>query len=117
MNTKNYVRVTIRIDKHLKERADSLFVQLGMNMDAAFNIFLRKAVDEQAIPFAISTTGATVDDGYTPSAITNAFATAVKNEVVKNRQQGFPVARYDTENKRVYLELPDGTREYISRLD
>ena len=46
-------KVNIRIDMELKEQADKLFSSLGMNMSTAFNVFIRQAVREQAIPFKI----------------------------------------------------------------
>ena len=46
--------INIRMDKALKEQAESLLAELGMNMTTAFNIFLRQAVRERAIPFQIS---------------------------------------------------------------
>lgn len=48
------VNVTFRVDDELKKQADALFSELGMNLSTAFNIFLRQAVREQQIPFAIS---------------------------------------------------------------
>jgi DNA-damage-inducible protein J len=49
------VRVTIRVDRELKENAESLFAYLGLNMSNAINIFLRKAVDQRGIPFPVNT--------------------------------------------------------------
>ena len=46
--------INIRMDKALKEQAESLLSELGMNMTTAFNIFLRQTVRERAIPFQIS---------------------------------------------------------------
>ena len=46
--------LSIRIDKELKERAEQLFSELGMNMTTAFNIFLRQAVRQGKIPFEVS---------------------------------------------------------------
>jgi addiction module RelB/DinJ family antitoxin len=46
--------INIRMDKALKEQAESLLSELGMNMTTAFNIFLRQAVRERAIPFQIA---------------------------------------------------------------
>lgn len=46
--------LTIRMDKELKEQAEQLFSELGMNMTTAFNIFLRQAVRQGKIPFEIS---------------------------------------------------------------
>jgi len=114
MRVQNDVRVTIRVDKDLKERAEVLFDRLGMNMSTALNVFLRKAVDEEAIPFAISAKSAVFGQGYTSSDITSAFEAAVKNEILQSQQKGFPVARYDTDKKQAYLEAADGTREYIN---
>lgn len=46
--------VSFRIDKELKNSADRLFSELGMNMTTAFNIFLRQSVREGRIPFEVS---------------------------------------------------------------
>lgn len=46
--------ISIRMDKDLKEQAESLFSELGMNMTTAFNIFLRQSVRQGRIPFEIS---------------------------------------------------------------
>ena len=46
--------INIRMDKALKEQAESLLSELGMNMTTAFNIFLRQTLRERAIPFQIS---------------------------------------------------------------
>lgn len=46
-------KVNIRLDKDVKEQADKLFKDLGLNMSTAFNIFVRQAIREQAIPFKI----------------------------------------------------------------
>jgi DNA-damage-inducible protein J len=50
----NTVNLSIRMDKELKEQAESLFSALGMNMTTALNIFLRQAVRQRKIPFEIS---------------------------------------------------------------
>ena len=113
MYVQNDVRVTIRVDKELKESAENLFARLGMNMTTAFNVFLRKAVAEEAIPFPVNIKKATFGAGYTPADITGAFATVVREDMAEYRRGGFPVARYDAATGRAYLESPDGTREYI----
>ncbi len=50
-NTSN---VSFRIDADIKNQADRLFSQLGMNMTTAFNIFLRQSIREGSIPFSIT---------------------------------------------------------------
>jgi len=46
--------VSFRIDTDIKNQADRLFAELGLNMTTAFNIFLRQAVREGSIPFNIT---------------------------------------------------------------
>jgi addiction module antitoxin, RelB/DinJ family len=46
--------LSIRMDRELKEQAEQLFSELGMNMTTAFNIFVRQAVRQGKIPFEIS---------------------------------------------------------------
>ncbi len=50
MSTTN---ITIRMDAKLKEQAEVLFNELGMNLSTAFNIFVRQSLREGAIPFKI----------------------------------------------------------------
>ena len=47
-------QVNIRLDDRLKEEADSLFNELGMNMTTAFNIFVRQAVRQGGLPFTVT---------------------------------------------------------------
>jgi DNA-damage-inducible protein J len=48
-------QINIRIDDDLKNRAEALFNELGMNMSTAFNIFIRQTVRQGGIPFEITT--------------------------------------------------------------
>lgn len=48
------VNVTIRMDEKDKKDAEKLFSDLGLTMNAAFNMFAKQAVREQAIPFKIA---------------------------------------------------------------
>ena len=50
----NTVNLSIRMDKSLKEQADDLFAELGMNMTTALNIFVRQSVRQGKIPFEIT---------------------------------------------------------------
>ena len=47
-------QINIRIDDDIKERADILFNEMGMNMTTAFNIFVRQTLRQGKIPFEIS---------------------------------------------------------------
>ena len=114
MKMQDDVRVTIRVDRELKEQADTLFDQLGMNMSVALNVFLRKAVDESAIPFPVSRKSAALGAGYSPADITSAFAAAVHNEITEAQTREFSIARYDAASQQAYLEFADGSRGDIN---
>ena len=45
--------LNIKIDRNLKKQADALFNAMGMTLSTAVNVFVRQAVQEQAIPFAV----------------------------------------------------------------
>ncbi|GHV73957.1 DNA-damage-inducible protein J [Spirochaetia bacterium] len=46
--------INIRMDESLKQQAESLFSELGMNISTAFNIFVRQVIRQKKIPFEIS---------------------------------------------------------------
>ena len=48
------VNLSIRMERELKEQAETLFSELGMNMTTALNIFVRQSVRQGKIPFEIS---------------------------------------------------------------
>jgi addiction module RelB/DinJ family antitoxin len=106
------VRVTIRVDRQLKQNAEALFDYLGLNMSNAVNMFLRKAVDQKGIPFPVKAGNQWVG-GISTDEITGLFNSAVKQDIAKKRKKRLPVARYDTASKRAYLENADGSREYV----
>ena len=68
--------LTIRIDTDLKREAKSLFSDIGLNMSSAINIFIRQALRERAIPFALKPYEET---GHTPNAETLAFFQRVES--------------------------------------
>ncbi|MDR1572972.1 MAG: type II toxin-antitoxin system RelB/DinJ family antitoxin, partial [Clostridiales Family XIII bacterium] len=46
--------VSFRIDTEVKNQADKVFSELGMNMTTAFNIFIRQVIRDEGIPFVIN---------------------------------------------------------------
>lgn len=46
--------INIRIDEDLKKQFEEFCSTVGINMTAAVNMFVKKAVTEQRIPFEIS---------------------------------------------------------------
>ena len=57
-------QINIRLDDGLKEKAEILFDELGLNMTTAFNIFIRQTVRQGGIPFDITTN---IDPFYSES--------------------------------------------------
>ncbi|MGI6594551.1 MAG: type II toxin-antitoxin system RelB/DinJ family antitoxin [Christensenellales bacterium] len=45
--------LNIRIDKKIKDQAEIIFAELGLNMTTAINMFLRTVVREKKIPFEL----------------------------------------------------------------
>lgn len=45
--------LNIRTDKVIKDQAEELFNELGLNMTTAVNMFLRTAIREHGIPFEL----------------------------------------------------------------
>ena len=61
--------LNIRTDKDIKEQAEEIFNELGLNMTTAINMFLRTAIREHGIPFELKldvpneTTAAAIAEG------------------------------------------------------
>lgn len=48
------VNINIRVDKEIKEEAEKLFKELGINTSVAINMFLVKCINEKGIPFNVN---------------------------------------------------------------
>ena len=48
------IAISIRLDSDIKKQFDELCKEFGISTNAAFNLFARTVVREQAIPFPIS---------------------------------------------------------------
>lgn len=48
--------ITICMDSDLKEKADALFCELGIDLNTAFNLFVRESLRVGGIPFEIRLT-------------------------------------------------------------
>lgn len=72
MSTTN---INVRVDSELKQSAEALFTDLGLNMSTAITMFLKTAVSHDGIPFEVKRT--------VPNAETRA-ALAEYDEMKKN---------------------------------
>lgn len=48
--------INVRIDTELKQSAEALFADLGLNMSSAITMFLKSAVSHDGIPFEVKRT-------------------------------------------------------------
>ena len=61
--------LNIRTDKEVKEQADRIFSELGLNMTTAINVFLRTTIRMNGLPFELkldvpnATTAAAIEEG------------------------------------------------------
>ena len=51
--------------------------------------------------------------GISDEELTYRFEEAIRIDNEIRRIKGLPVAKYDDETQRAYLEYPDGRREYV----
>ena len=62
-------KLNIKTDKSVKEQAEHVFSELGLNMTTAVNLFLRATIRENGIPFELRmekpnrTTAAAIAEG------------------------------------------------------
>ena len=61
--------LNIRTDKEVKDQAEIIFSELGLNMTTAINVFLRTTIRENGIPFELkldapnAATAAAIEEG------------------------------------------------------
>ena len=60
--------ISIRLDSDIKKQFDTLCKEFGISTNAAFNLFARTVVREQAIPFPISLASSNDSDNRSVAA-------------------------------------------------
>ena len=53
MSTGANANINIRVDSNVKNKAQDVFLALGLDMTSAINIFLRQAIRKNGIPFEL----------------------------------------------------------------
>jgi len=96
-------RLSVRVDNATKRAAEAVFNALGMNLSTGINIFLARVAQSRSIPFALELEADPVDVR---------MRNAVRVGMADASAQGAPVALFDDERKRPYLEYADGRRVY-----
>jgi len=88
--------INIRMDRELKEQAEVVLSELGMNMTTAFNIFLRQAVRQRKIPFEISLNQPNTTDINARNELWETFR-AVQEDSIKNGTDRITMEEIDAE--------------------
>ena len=57
MSVQTDTSMTIRMNKEIKQQAQQIFANLGMDMTTAINIFLRQAIYYKGFPFDVRLQG------------------------------------------------------------
>ena len=91
--------INIRIDKEIKQEAESLFDELGLSMSGAINLFFRQAIRERAIPFSIK---AKNDDKY------NEYFTPEMVKSILVAEEQFKQNNYITFTMDELIEMENG---------
>ena len=56
-----YTNLTISMDSDLKEKADVLFSELGMDLSTTFNLFVKESLRVGGIPFELTPNKETIE--------------------------------------------------------
>ncbi|MDR3239457.1 MAG: type II toxin-antitoxin system RelB/DinJ family antitoxin [Clostridiales bacterium] len=99
----NETRLSVRVDNTTKRNAEAVFSALGMNLSTGINIFLTRVAQSRSIPFTLELDADQLDVR---------MRGVVKAKLNIAAESGAPIALYDDEQNRPYLEYPDGRRVY-----
>ncbi|WP_320129618.1 type II toxin-antitoxin system RelB/DinJ family antitoxin [uncultured Sphaerochaeta sp.] len=72
MAIKADTNITIRMNREVKQQAQQIFADLGMDMTTAINVFLRQAISYRGFPFEVTLN--------TPNAVTQTAMDVAENE-------------------------------------
>lgn len=50
---KEKITISVRIDKEVKEKFEAICKAIGLNTSDAFNVFVRKVISENGMPFPV----------------------------------------------------------------
>ena len=103
--------LTVKVDENAMHKANAVLQELGLDMSIAINVFLTQVWISRDIPFPADLDRARILDvsGYSEE---QGFREAVRKAIEETKASGNPVALYDQELKKAYLEYPDGRRDY-----
>jgi DNA-damage-inducible protein J len=77
--------ISIRMDKTLKDQAEQLFAEMGMNMTTAFTVFVRQTLRLGRIPFEISVQSDPFFNDYNQQLLLEAINSLKENKGVEHK--------------------------------
>jgi len=103
--------IHVRVSPKQKKDAEIILTSLGLTMTMGIHLFLNSVIEHRGIPFEIkqsrdSMLGSKIAD------MERKFQAAAMSEIENTHSGGHPVALYDKQKKRSFLEYPDGMRVY-----
>ena len=105
--------LNIRMDRELKERAEVLFGEMGMNMTTAINVFIRQSLRDGKIPFEISLASVPEysNDGMQAEAIPCPQGIAERCDLANRIFRNTSVLEYSNDGMQVEV-IPCPARNY-----
>ena len=94
--------LSIRIDRVLKDEADHVFNEMGMNLTTAITIFVRQAVRQKKIPFEIALD--TSPDKSISLLEVMSVSERIWDNAVRTDTEGMSMEDIDTEIKKARAE-------------
>ena len=106
-------RLSVRVDEDVKRRAQNVFRELGLTMSAGINLYLTQVALQRSVPFFLTQIPQEVPGNteLRKQAEELKAQKAISSKIQVMRDSGAPVALYDDQLKRPYLEYPDGQRD------
>jgi addiction module RelB/DinJ family antitoxin len=103
--------IHVRVEAAQKRDAEKILNSLGLTMTTGIHLFLSSIIRNKGLPFEIKQSREDLL-GYEVAELERRYRKAVADATARSHADGFPVALYDKDKKRPFLEYPDGRREY-----
>jgi len=107
-------RLSVRVNKDVKRRAENVFRELGLTMSAGINLYLNQVALQKGIPFFLTQIPREKLSGLEKRKQTEELKAqmTVDSKIKGMLERGVPVALYDDLLNRPYMEYPNGQRAY-----
>ena len=107
-------RLSVRVDEDIKQRAEKVFQELGLNLSSGINLYLSQVAARREIPFPLSHNRQSISSDLDLLRQIEELRAqiAVISKMKGALDRGIPIALYDDQINRPYMLYPDGQRSY-----